>query len=144
GSPKAIPLLIKIFILKSFKMNRVFFRSICIVAAVLFYFTAVAQKNYETPDYRIKTESFVRLQPKAVRMDVATFALGGISESVALEPIRQILYTSFSSDSMLFESEGIMALIKLAPFDKTARRLDYDEKFLPRIDRRPYFGNYGK
>ena len=102
-----------------------------------------AQKNYEYQDTRRKNESFIRLQPRPVRMDVATFALGGISESVGTTPLQKIPFTFISSDSIAFEGQGIKAWVTLAPFNKEAHRLDYDEKYLIRIDRRTYYGNYG-
>lgn len=102
-----------------------------------------AQSNYEYQDTRRKNESFVKLQPKNVRADVATFALGGISESVGTIPLKKVSYTSFGNDFMHFEGGGIKASVKSSPFDKTGHRLDYDEKYLTRIDRKPYYGRYG-
>ena len=102
-----------------------------------------AQSNYEYQDTRRKNESFVKLQPKNVRADVATFALGGISESVGTIPLKKVSYTSFGNDFMHFEGAGIKASVKSSPFDKTGHRLDYDEKYLTRIDRKPYYGRYG-
>ncbi|HJY22640.1 MAG TPA: hypothetical protein VJ279_07120, partial [Hanamia sp.] len=59
-------------------------------SALLFSFFCSAQSNYDYQDTRRKNESFVRLQPKNVRADVATFALAGISESIGLTPLTKI------------------------------------------------------
>ena len=74
--------------------------------AMLFSFWARAQ-NDDYQDTRKKTESFARLQPKNVRAEVATFALAGIGESVGALPLEKISYKSFSSDSMIFEGDGL-------------------------------------
>jgi hypothetical protein len=103
---------------------------------------AKAQDDYT--DSRKKTESFARLQPKEVRADVATFALAGISESVGSLPLDKISYKSYGEDSMTFEGDGIKATIHLATFDPLKHKLTYDEKYLVRIDKRPYYGDYGK
>jgi hypothetical protein len=100
-------------------------------------------KAQDFTDTRKKTESFVKLQPREVRADVATFALGGISESVNTVPLPKIPYTSFNKDSMLISGDGIKAIIKISPFDPAKHKLSYDEKYLVRIDKRPYYGNYG-
>ena len=44
---------------------------------------------------------------------------------------------------MNFEGDDIKASIKLSPFDKSKHRLDFDEKYLIRIDRKTYYGDYG-
>jgi hypothetical protein len=104
---------------------------------------SVVCKAQDFSDTRRKTESFAKLQPREVRADVATFALGGISESVNTVPLPKIPYTSFNKDSMLISGDGIKAIIKVAPFDPAKHKLSYDEKYLVRIDKRPYYGNYG-
>jgi hypothetical protein len=44
---------------------------------------------------------------------------------------------------MKFEGDGIKAIIKTAPFDAAKHKLDYDEKYLIKIDRKTYYGGYG-
>ncbi len=110
---------------------------------ILFSFIGKAQGD-DFQDTRKKNESFARLQPKNIRADVATFALAGISESVGALPLQKISYKSFSSDSMTFEGDGIRATIKISPFDPAKHKLSYDEKYLVRIDRKTYYGSYGK
>ncbi len=105
-------------------------------------FFTKAQDDFQ--DTRKKNESFAKLQPKEVRADVATFALGGISESVGSLPLVKIPYKSFTSDSMTIEGDGIKATIKISPFDASKHKLTYDEKYLVKIDKKPYYGDYGK
>ena len=94
-------------------------------------------------DTRRTRESFKRLQPKSLRAEVATFALAGITESVGTTPLNKISYSDFGMDFMNFEGNGIKASVKIAPFSEEGHKLDYDEKYLIRIDKKPYYGNYG-
>lgn len=119
------------------------------VKTFLFFIIAIcyssfcAAQNDDMPDARRKTESFERFRIPAIRADIATFALSGISESVGALPLKKISYTLLTNDSIVFEGDGIKAKVKIAVFDPAKHKLSLDEKFLVRIDRRPYYGNYG-
>ncbi len=119
--------------------------SFFILLAVLFCTNGkvYAQKNYDYQDTRKKNESFTRLQPRDVRSDVATFTLSGISESVGALPLEKINYNNFGNDFMDFEGAGIKVSISTTPFDSSKHKLQFDEKYLIKIDKRPYYGNYG-
>ena len=82
-------------------------------------------------------------QKHEIRSDLATFTLSGIDEAVGKDELKKIPFTTFGADFMNFEGDNIKASIKLLPFDKSKHRLDYDEKYLIRIDRKTYYGNYG-
>ena len=101
-------------------------------------------QDYDLPDARRKTESFERFHTRDLRADLATFTLSGISESVGAQPLQKISYTSLSNDSIVFEGSGIKAKVKIAPFDPAKHKLSFDEKYLVRIDRKGYYGNYGQ
>jgi hypothetical protein len=113
-----------------------------VLAATLFSMVTKAQ-NDDFQDTRRKNESFARLQPKEFRSDVATFALAGISESVGAIPLEKISYESFGTDSMTFAGDKIKAKVKISRFDPAKHKLTYDEKYLTRIDKKAYYGNYG-
>jgi hypothetical protein len=100
-------------------------------------------QNDDMPDARRKTESFDRFHVKDLRADLATFTLSGISESVGLLPLKKITYTKLGNDSIVFEGDGIKAKVKISAFDPSKHKLTYDEKYLVRIDRKAYYGNYG-
>lgn len=104
---------------------------------------AHGQKNIEITDTRNQRESFAKVAQKDIRADVATFAMGGVDESVGKEPLQKISFTSLSPDSITFSGDGIKATIYIAAFDPTKHKLDYDEKTLTKIDRKTYYGNYG-
>ena len=90
-----------------------------------------------------KNESFAKLPKTEIRVDLATFTLSGIDEAVGKEELTKIPFINFGSGYMNFEGDDIKASIKLSPFDAGKHKLDYDEKYLIRIDRKTYYGNYG-
>ena len=114
-----------------------------IIAALLF--TSICYAQSDLPDdARRKTESFDRFHTKDIRSELAAFTLSGIAESVGAPTLEKITYTSLTKDSIVFEGDGIRAVVKIGAFDPTKHKLNYDDKFLVRVDRRPYYGNYGK
>jgi hypothetical protein len=110
---------------------------------VVYGISSAAQIPDDIEDTRRKNESFARLPRDIIRSDLATFTLSGIDEAMGKEPLRKISFTDVSDDHITFEAPGIKATIQLAPFDKTKHRLDYDDKYVVRIDRRAYYGDYG-
>lgn len=94
-------------------------------------------------DTRKKNESFAKLPRTEIRADLATFTLAGIIDAVGKNELQKISFTFFGDNFMNFEGDSIKASIQLAPFDKSKHRLDYDDKYLIRIDRKTYYGNYG-
>lgn len=104
---------------------------------------ATAQKNYEPTDTRKKNESFARLKQKELRADLATFTLAGIDESVGKDELKKLNFTAVGPGFMKFESDAVKAAITTAAFDPSKHKLDYDEKYLIKIDRKPYYGSYG-
>lgn len=106
------------------------------------YVTCCYAQNDDMPDSRKKTESFERFRVRDIRADLATFTLAGISESVGAIPLEKTSYTSLANDSILFKSEGIKAKVKIAAFDPAKHKLSFDDKYLVRIDRKPYYGGY--
>ncbi|MEO8765883.1 MAG: hypothetical protein ABI416_16400 [Ginsengibacter sp.] len=116
-----------------------FLLSICL----LYCIGSRAQRFYEYQDTRKKNESFARLPKTEIRLDLSTFTLSGIDEGVGKNELKKIPFTSFSSNYMNFEGDDINASIRLSTFDPAKHKLDYDEKYLIRIDKKTYYGGYG-
>jgi hypothetical protein len=131
-----------ILLLLIFTENK-FMKTCFISLCILHGFSCSAQKYYDYQDTRRKNESFAKLTKTEIRADLATFTLSGISDAVGKEEIQKIPFTTFGSDYMNFEGDNIKATIKLLSFDKSKHKLDYDEKYLIRIDRKTYYGDYG-
>ena len=116
---------------------------------ILFYTTLLsvsfcsAQSKDDMTDTRRKNESFIKVPQKEIRADLASFTMAGIDESVAKGAIAKIPFTSLGSDYMLFEGDHIKATVSTAAFEKSRHKLDYDEKYLIKIDRKTYYGDYG-
>ena len=112
-------------------------------AVTISHVTCCYAQNDDMPDSRKKTESFERFHVRDIRAELATFTIAGISESVSAVPLNKISYTGLANDSILFEGEGIKAKVKIAAFDPAKHKLSFDDKYLVRIDRKPYYGDYG-
>ncbi len=117
-------------------------KTILLFAGLFFCLICKAQRFYEYQDTRKKNESFKKIPPGNIRNDLSTFTLSGIDEAVGKEEPGKISYKTFGSDFMTFEGDGVNAKITLAPFNPAKHKLDYDEKYLIRIDRKPYYGGY--
>jgi len=118
-----------------------------IVILFLSGFNSIAQntqqpkKNYEYQDTRKRNETFARLPPD-LKAELSTFTFSGIDVGIKKLPLTKISYKSFGPDFMSFEAPDIKALIKTAPFEPSKHRLDYDEGYLIRIDRKTYYGDF--
>lgn len=115
-----------------------------VFATAIFFATQSFAQSPDMPDSRRKTESFERYHTRDVRAELSTFTLAGIGEGAATTPLEKVPFTSVGKDSIVFEGSGIKAEVKTAPFDPAKHKLNYDDKYLVRIDHKPYYGDYGK
>ena len=102
-----------------------------------------AQTYLDYTDTRKKGESFEKVREPNLRADLAAFTLAGIGESVAKEGLTKLTNSSFGKDFMEFDGDGIKALIRTAPYDTAGHKLTFDDKYLIKIDKKTYYGNYG-
>jgi len=102
-----------------------------------------AQGSDDFEDTRRKNEGFARLPKGPFRNDLSTFTLSGIDEAVGKTELQKIPFRKFGDDYMEFQGDQVTAVVTIAPFDKTKHRLDYDDKYLIKIDRKTYYGDYG-
>ncbi len=105
--------------------------------------TCHSQSSYDYEDTRRKNEGFAKLPRGPFRGDLSTFTLSGIDEAVGKTELKKIPFTKFGDDFMEFNGDNVHAIVTTSPFDKTKHRLDYDDKYLIKIDRKTYYGNYG-
>lgn len=122
-------------------------KKISVAILFLYSFNSISQKtqqpkkNYEYQDTRKKNESFAKLPPD-LKAELSTFTFSGIDVGIKKLPLTKIPYKSFGPDFMSFEAPDLKAIIKTAPFEPSKHRLDYDEGYLIRIDRKTYYGNF--
>ncbi len=102
-------------------------------------------QNDDYPDYRSKRELFSRIIEKDVRSDIASYSMGGIDESIGKNPLKTVPITGLGSNFISFADNNIQVTITGGAFNPAKHKLGYyDEKYLVKIDNKPYFGNYGQ
>jgi len=120
-------------------MQRLLYSFICLLV-----FSATFAQD-DIPNYRSKRENFLKMTEKDLRADLATFTLGGLDEASGKEPLPYVPVVAFSNDSVLLQKDNIKIIIKAGTFDKSKHKiLLYDEKYVTKIDNKPYYGTIGK
>ncbi len=118
-------------------MRRIFvllFLSIC--------FGALAQSP-DMPDYRTKRENFSKITDKNIQNDLAVFTMSAIDMSVGKLPLKGLPVTDFGENFIQFDSDNIKVIIRAGEFEPDKHKLQYNGKYLVRIDNKPYYGSYG-
>lgn len=116
-------------------------RAAFILLCVMLTTTIAAQDDL--PDYRNKKDNFLKVKEKDIRNDLASFAIAGIEERIGKKPLQDIPARNYTGTSLIFEEGNIKVIITAGIFDPSKHRLDSVENYLVKIDRKPYFGNYG-
>ncbi|MDB5247376.1 MAG: hypothetical protein JWQ40_1770 [Segetibacter sp.] len=117
-----------------------------ILVVLCFYITnACAAQDPNFPDYRSKKDIFTRIVEKDIRSDIASFSMGGLDESLGKLPLKTLPATAVGSNFITFETDNLQVKIVGGTFDPKQHKLGYyEEKYLVKIDNKPYFGDYGK
>jgi hypothetical protein len=97
----------------------------------------------DLPDFRNKKDNFSKVREKDIRNDLASFAIAGIEERIGKKPLKDIPARNYSGSNLLFQEGNIKVNITAGIFDPSKHRLDSVEQYLVKIDKKPYFGNYG-
>lgn len=120
-------------------------RFVFFVLFVLLNYCCQAQ-NDDYPDYRSKKDIFTRITEKDIRADIASYSMGGIDESMGKLPLQSLPITALNSNFISFANDNIQVSIKGGTFDPSKHKLGYygENKYVVKIDNKPYFGNYGK
>lgn len=99
----------------------------------------------DVPDYRNKRDNFSKVREKDIRADAATFTIAGITELMGKQPLKKISPKDYHVSQVEFEEEGLYVKIHTKPFYKdSAKLMMYDEKYLIKINNKPYYGTYGQ
>ena len=98
----------------------------------------------EFTDYRKKSENFSRIIDKNIRSDLASFSIGGIEESLGKKPLKKLPVKKFGNNYITYDSNNILVIVKAGVFNPSKHKLAFENKYLVKIDNKPYFGNYGK
>jgi hypothetical protein len=97
----------------------------------------------DLPDYRNKKDNFSKVREKDIRSDLASFAIAGIDERIGKKPLHDVPARNYSGTNLEFQEGNLRVNITAGVFDPSKHRLDSVEKYLVKIDKKPYFGNYG-
>ncbi len=120
-------------------------KNIFVAIFLLNVFICAAQKpkkNYEYQDTRKKNESFAKLPPD-IKAELSTFTFTGIDEGIKKEQLVKVPFSSVGADFINFDAPDIKVKITTAPFDATKHKIDDDEGYPIRIDKKTYYGNFG-
>lgn len=96
------------------------------------------------PDYRSKKESFSKIPDKTLRADIATFAIGGLDESMGKLPLRKTAPTAYDRKSITFRDEKTEVKITTGPFEQKGKKIMLSEEYVVKINGKPFFGCYGQ
>jgi hypothetical protein len=119
-----------------------------ILLSILFIGAAISAQAQSDADYypdaRKKNENFLKVRDKDMRGHIATFALAGIDERMGKEPLRNVVPpVAYGNDYISFEGHNVKVIIRSGKFEPEKHKLTYyNEKFLIKIDNKPYYGNY--
>jgi hypothetical protein len=113
-----------------------------VIACLLCSSLGMAQLNEDITDTRNKREGYLRLPKSGIRLELAGFTMSGIEESVGKLPLDKMPYTSQGPQFMRFENETIKAAVTTEVFDPSKVKLEYDEKYLIKINKKTYYGGY--
>lgn len=115
------------------------------LCCLLFIYSVNAMtQELDFRDYRTKKESFSKIPEKDVRADIASFAVGGIDESIGKLPLNKIGVSKYENNFMSFEGNNIKVIITIGRFEPSKHKLVKDEDHVVKIDNKPFFGNYGE
>jgi len=98
----------------------------------------------DMPDYRSKRENLAKIQEKDIQADVAVFSLAGLDFGMGKPPLRSMSIADLGNNFIKFDSDNVHITIKSVPFTVDKYKMQYSEKYLVRINNKPYFGSYGK
>lgn len=119
-----------------------YMRTLFILLFTAFGFSVFAQDDI--PDFRTKRENFKKLLDKDIRNDLARFTLGGLDESLGKDPLKDMPIKSCEKNSIVFANDTMQVVIKSEAFEPAKHKMQYYEKYVIKIDNKPYYGSFGK
>ena len=101
-------------------------------------------QNDDIPNYRSTRENFKKMLDKDIRADLASYSLAGIDESLTKEQLQNISSSNSGDDFIEFKQDSFYVKIVTGSFEKEKHKLlYYNEKYLIKIDNKPFWGtNY--
>lgn len=112
------------------------------ISTLLFVFDTIRAQEYDIPDFRSKREGFLKVTDRIIRADLATFTIGGISESLTSQKLPEIPVYYSDDTRISFIKDTIQIHLATGDFDSVGHKfLYYDETYLVKIDNRGFWGS---
>src|SRR5579864_1821701 len=106
---------------------------------------SVLSQDLDYPDFRSKKDNFSKISDKAIRADVASFALAALDESIGKPALPSLPVVDYGSNFMKYANDHIQVTIRTGFFLAAKHKLMMQEGHLLRIDGKPYYGGiYGQ
>jgi hypothetical protein len=117
---------------------------VCLLLATGYSLNGLAQDD-ELPDMRKKNDNFVKMPKDNMRNDLATFTIAGIDERIGKDVLRtSVPPVKQGGNFITFEGNNLKVNITAGLFDPSKHKLAYyQNKYLIKIDGKPYYGDYG-
>jgi hypothetical protein len=114
-------------------------RNFLILLLIIPGVTVFAQDS-DNPDYRSKKDNFAKIRDPLIRGDLAAFSMAGIEESTGKQPLKNIPMSDYGGNFMKFDGNNVSVTVRSGLFNPAKHKLSYyDEKFLIKIDGKPYY-----
>lgn len=96
----------------------------------------------DIPDFRSKRDGFLKILDTKLRADLATFTIGGISESLTTQKLPELPIYYSDDKSISFLKDTFLITITTTEFDSIGHKFQYyDEKYLVKIDNKGFWGS---
>lgn len=118
-----------------------------ILFSIIFLFVAASTfaQDDDIPTYHSKRENFAKVMDQNIRADLATFTLAGLDEATGKELLDYVPIVDYNDDSVVLSKDNIQVKILTKKFEPAKHKiLYYDDKYVTKIDNRPYYGIVGQ
>jgi hypothetical protein len=109
---------------------------------LLFSFCLHAQ-SLKIPDYRTNKESFKKLKNKTLRKELADFTIAGENGDKSDIALQEIPLVKSDSSFVTFNKDSLNVTILTGIFDGSEHKLSYYDRYLVKIDDKPFWGTGG-
>lgn len=95
------------------------------------------------PDYRGDKESFKKIKDKILRKELATFTIEGSNGNKPSLELKQVPLIKSDQRYSLFQKDSFQVIITTGTFNKSKHKIQYVDKYVVKIDNKPFWGTDG-
>lgn len=115
---------------------------IIFILVTIFSITCFGQE-ITIPEYRTDKESFKKIKDKVLRKELAIFTIEGSNETKPAIKLKQIPVIKSGKTYSIFQKDSIKVIITTSTFNKSEHKLKYVDKYIVKIDNKPFWGTDG-